>query len=187
MSAACDGAVDEYQGFAGQVGWFPVCGTSEATPLFAGVVALADQVAGHPLGLINPALYAMARAGDPGIADVTSGNNTVTFRLGGTLTPFPVSPLAEVTTSPRASERSMPPSSFRNWPRPHRPNQVDRRPGLPGDDGQQDGVVSISATRSIAALVRQEGVSRHGHAREHLCFHRHLSERGGGTGRLRPR
>jgi subtilase family serine protease len=89
MSAACDGAVDEYQGFAGQVGWFPVCGTSEATPLFAGVVALADQVAGHPLGLINPALYAMARAGDPGIADVTSGNNTVTFRFGGTLHTVP--------------------------------------------------------------------------------------------------
>ena len=89
MSAACDGAVDEYQGFAGQVGWFPVCGTSEATPLFAGVVALADQVAGHPLGLINPALYAMARAGDPGIADVTSGNNTVTFHFGGALHTVP--------------------------------------------------------------------------------------------------
>jgi subtilase family serine protease len=80
MSAACDGAVDVYQGFAGQVGWFPTCGTSEATPLFAGVVALADQVAGHPLGVINPALYEMSAAGDPGIVDVTSGNNTVTFK-----------------------------------------------------------------------------------------------------------
>ncbi len=89
MSGACDGAVDEYQGFAGQVGWFPVCGTSEATPLFAGVVALADQVAGHPLGLINPALYAMSRAGAPGIVDVTSGNNTVTFRSQGTLDTVP--------------------------------------------------------------------------------------------------
>ncbi len=89
MSAACNGAVDVYQGFPGQAGWFPTCGTSEATPLFAGVVALADQMAGHPLGLINPALYAMARAGDPGIADVTSGNNTVTFRYGGTLHTVP--------------------------------------------------------------------------------------------------
>ena len=58
MSGACNGAVDMYQSFKGQTaGWYPTCGTSEATPLFAGVVALADQVAGHPLGLINPALY----------------------------------------------------------------------------------------------------------------------------------
>ena len=35
-------------------GWYPVCGTSEATPLFAGVVALADQEAGHPLGTHQP-------------------------------------------------------------------------------------------------------------------------------------
>ena len=89
MSGACDGGVDEYQGFPGQVGWFPVCGTSEATPLMAGVVALADQVAGHPLGLINPALYAMSRAAAPGIVDVTSGNNTVTFRKRGTLHTVP--------------------------------------------------------------------------------------------------
>jgi subtilase family serine protease len=86
MSGACNGAVDMYQSFAGQpAGWYPTCGTSEATPLFAGVVALADQAAGHPLGLLNPALYAMARAGDPGIVDVTSGNNTVSFRQGGKL------------------------------------------------------------------------------------------------------
>jgi subtilase family serine protease len=86
MSAACNGAVVMYQSFPGQqAGWYPTCGTSEATPLFAGVVALADQAAGHPLGPINPALYALARAGAPGIVDVTSGNNTVSFRQGGKL------------------------------------------------------------------------------------------------------
>ena len=48
MSGACNGAVDMYQSFAGQAaGWYPTCGTSEATPLFSGIVALADQVA-HP-------------------------------------------------------------------------------------------------------------------------------------------
>ena len=46
-------------------------------------MALADQVAGHPLGLINPALYRLAAAGAPGIVDVRSGNNTVSFRQGG--------------------------------------------------------------------------------------------------------
>jgi subtilase family serine protease len=84
MSAACNGAVDTYQSFPGQTpGYEPVCGTSEATPLFAGVVALADQVAGHPLGLINPALYAMSASHAPGIVDITEGNNTVTFPQGG--------------------------------------------------------------------------------------------------------
>ncbi len=80
MSAACNGSVDIYQSFGGQKpGWYPTCGTSEATPLFAGIVALADQVAGHPLGLINPALYSMSQKNLPGIVDVTSGNNTVSF------------------------------------------------------------------------------------------------------------
>ncbi|MFZ2057853.1 MAG: S53 family peptidase [Acidimicrobiales bacterium] len=80
MSAACDGAVDIYQSFAGQrPGWYPTCGTSEATPLFAGVVALADQEAGYPLGLINPALYAMSAERAPGIVDITRGSTTVSF------------------------------------------------------------------------------------------------------------
>jgi len=80
MSAACNGSVDVYQSFPGvPAGWFPTCGTSEATPLFAGIVALADQVAHHSLGLINPALYAMSALHAPGLVDVTSGNNTVSF------------------------------------------------------------------------------------------------------------
>jgi subtilase family serine protease len=83
MSAACNGAVDVYQSFGGeQAGWYPTCGTSEATPLFAGLVALAAQVAHHPLGLINPALYAMAARHLPGLVDVTSGDNTVRFTRG---------------------------------------------------------------------------------------------------------
>ncbi len=84
MSGACNGAVDVYQSFPGQAaGWYPTCGTSEATPLFAGIVSLADQVARHPLGLINPALYRMSQARLPGIVDVTSGNNSVLFSQGG--------------------------------------------------------------------------------------------------------
>jgi subtilase family serine protease len=83
MSAACNGAVDVYQSFnTGQAGWAPTCGTSEATPLFAGIVALAVQEAHHSLGLINPALYAMSAQDAPGLVDVTSGNNTVSFTQG---------------------------------------------------------------------------------------------------------
>ena len=84
MSAACTGAINVYQSFGGQAaGWYVLCGTSEAAPLFAGVVALADQVAGHPLGLINPALYQLAAQHAPGIVNVTSGNNSVSFTHGG--------------------------------------------------------------------------------------------------------
>ena len=57
MSGACNGAVNVYSTFGGRTaGWSLICGTSEATPEFAAIVALADQVAGHPLGLINSAL-----------------------------------------------------------------------------------------------------------------------------------
>jgi len=84
MSGACNGAVNVFQSFAGQpVGWSPTCGTSEATPLFSGIVVLAAQHAGHALGLINPALYFMSAAHAPGIVDVTQGNNTVSFSQEG--------------------------------------------------------------------------------------------------------
>jgi subtilase family serine protease len=83
MSGACNGAVWAYGTFGGRPpGWSLVCGTSVATPEFAAIVALADQVAGHRLGLLNPRLYALAARHAPGIADVTSGNNTVSFRQG---------------------------------------------------------------------------------------------------------
>ena len=81
MSASCADTVDVYSSTLG--GWLLVCGTSEASPLIAGVVALADQVAGHPLGLINPALYAMGAEHATGIVPVTQGNNTVTFTQNG--------------------------------------------------------------------------------------------------------
>ncbi|MGI9006399.1 MAG: S53 family peptidase, partial [Streptosporangiaceae bacterium] len=83
MSASCSHPVDIYQSFSGR-GWQVICGTSEATPMFAGVIALADQAAGHWLGAINPDLYKLAAAGRSGIVDVTKGNNTVSFRQHGT-------------------------------------------------------------------------------------------------------
>jgi subtilase family serine protease len=64
-----------------------VAGTSEASPLFAGVVALADQVAGRRLGFINPRLYQLGRHQASGIVDVTSGNNTHTFCAANCGTP----------------------------------------------------------------------------------------------------
>jgi subtilase family serine protease len=88
MSAAVDGAALVFldaEAAQGPAGFYLIGGTSEATPEFAGIVAIADQVAGHGLGLINPALYQMEAAHDPGIVDVTAGTNTVTFPQGGSV------------------------------------------------------------------------------------------------------
>jgi len=88
MSGACSGLVDTYQSFpatGSPAGWYVDCGTSEATPMFAGIVALTDQVAGHSVGFINPALYALSAEHAPGLVDVTTGNNTVSFTQNGTL------------------------------------------------------------------------------------------------------
>jgi subtilase family serine protease len=85
MSAACTGLVDVFVSLAGPGSgeWRPMCGTSEATPLFAAIVALADQEAGKRLGLLNPALYALQHVASSGLVPVTSGNNTVAFITGG--------------------------------------------------------------------------------------------------------
>src|SRR5712691_8798497 len=59
-------------------GWYVVGGTSASSPQWAGLIAIADQIAGRDLGYINPALYQIANnplqyAKD--YFDVTTGNN----------------------------------------------------------------------------------------------------------------
>jgi subtilase family serine protease len=87
MSAAVDGGVLVRIGFSGgdgiTPGYFIFGGTSEASPEFAGVVAIAAQLAHKRLGLINPTLYRLGAARAPGIVDVTIGDNTVTFTQHG--------------------------------------------------------------------------------------------------------
>jgi subtilase family serine protease len=62
----------------------PAQGTSASTPLWAGVIALADQQAGQPLGLVNPAIYAIARgpAYHQAFHDVVTGDNSVLWPTG---------------------------------------------------------------------------------------------------------
>ena len=56
-------------------------GVSVAAPLWAAVIALADQYAGRDLGFVNPALYRIGRSAyyHQAFHDVTTGTNTVTF------------------------------------------------------------------------------------------------------------
>jgi subtilase family serine protease len=84
LSAAVDGAALVYLHFPGaSAGYYLVGGTSEASPMFSGVVAVADQKAGHRLGLLNPTLYQLAQSPNSGLVDITAGNNTVTFTNPG--------------------------------------------------------------------------------------------------------
>nr|WP_260693642.1 S53 family peptidase [Streptomyces sp. BHT-5-2] len=80
MSAAMNGGAWVYSSYnPKRVGWDVYTGTSEASPLFAGIVALADQVAGHRLGDIHQALYSLSaqssRNPSTGIVDVKDGTN----------------------------------------------------------------------------------------------------------------
>jgi subtilase family serine protease len=58
-------------------GWYVVGGTSASSPEWAGMTAIADQIAGHGLGNINQKLYTLASGPNYGtfFFDVTTGNN----------------------------------------------------------------------------------------------------------------
>lgn len=58
--------------------FFTFGGTSAGSPQWSGITALADQAAGHRLGLLNPALYAIAASPlyHYALHDITVGNNT---------------------------------------------------------------------------------------------------------------
>src|SRR5215467_6537876 len=66
-------------------GWYVVGGTSSSCPQWAGLVAIADQIAGGGLGQINPILYALAAGPNYGtyFYDVTTGNNQANPAITG--------------------------------------------------------------------------------------------------------
>ncbi|MFI0942220.1 S8 family serine peptidase [Streptomyces sp. NPDC021020] len=78
MAAAVDGGAWVYSSYdPTATGWDVYGGTSEASPLFSGIVALADQFGGHRVGDIHQALYTLAK-GSPkfsGIVDAADGTN----------------------------------------------------------------------------------------------------------------
>lgn len=56
-------------------------GTSASAPLWAGMIALADQYAGRHLGFVNPAIYRIALSVHyhQAFHDITTGNNAASF------------------------------------------------------------------------------------------------------------
>jgi subtilase family serine protease len=68
-------------------------GTSAGAPFWAGLIALADQEAGHPLGFVNPAIYRIALGPlyHKAFHDITTGDNTVVLN-GVTITGYQAGP-----------------------------------------------------------------------------------------------
>lgn len=81
MAAAVNGGAWIYSSYdPTATGWDVTGGTSEASPLFAGIIALADQAAGHRVGDIHDALYSLYKRSthhdkSTGIVDVNDGTN----------------------------------------------------------------------------------------------------------------
>jgi subtilase family serine protease len=73
MDADPDGGLWIYSSFDSQPGWWLGGGTSQSSPLFAGVVALADQAVGHRLGQIDNDIYRLYAQRSHGLVDVTTG------------------------------------------------------------------------------------------------------------------
>ena len=102
--------------------FFGAGGTSAAAPFWAGLIALADQEAGHPLGFVNPAVYQIARGPlyHKAFHDITTGNNTVVLN-GVTVTGYEAGPGG--TPSP-AGGPPTPRSSSPCLPADARPGQL---------------------------------------------------------------
>jgi subtilase family serine protease len=73
--------------------FYPAAGTSAATPLWAALIALANQYSGRRLGFVNPAIYRIARSASyhQAFHDITTGNSTITFPHG-TITGYLAAP-----------------------------------------------------------------------------------------------
>jgi subtilase family serine protease/exonuclease VII small subunit len=54
--------------------WHIIGGTSASAPCWAGLIAIANQMRGGPVGFIQPALYSLI---GQGMHDITRGNNTL--------------------------------------------------------------------------------------------------------------
>ena len=66
-----------YVSFVSPAGYALIGGTSEGSPQWAGITADANQLAGHPLGFLNPAIYSLGNSSDysESFHDITVGNN----------------------------------------------------------------------------------------------------------------
>ena len=84
----------------GQVGTWAAGGTSESTPLWAGIAALADQDARRQLGFLNDGLYRIGHSAmyHKAFHDITTGSNTVTLPSGKQINGYSTRPGWDLVT-----------------------------------------------------------------------------------------
>jgi subtilase family serine protease len=79
-NAGVDGGVLVHIGTLapGATSFFLIGGTSAGAPQWAALASIANQVAGHPLGLLNPRIYKLGRSGALSslLHDITIGSNS---------------------------------------------------------------------------------------------------------------
>ena len=70
-------------------GFYFIGGTSEGSPQWAGIIADANQLAGRPLGFLNPAICSIGNSGDyqESFHDITFGSNAFAGVRGFKATP----------------------------------------------------------------------------------------------------
>jgi subtilase family serine protease len=88
------GGLSIIRAISGQAAISPAAGTDAAASLWAGVMALADQDAHHDLGLVNPAIYRIARGSGyhEAFHDVTTGSSVQTLPYPGGTAGYPAGP-----------------------------------------------------------------------------------------------
>jgi hypothetical protein len=89
VSASADPAHGYAIYWSGRGGWTVVGGTSGASPVWAALVALADQQLSTAAGFINPVLYSAGSCAGAPFNDVTTGSNAY---LGSSQGEYPATP-----------------------------------------------------------------------------------------------
>jgi subtilase family serine protease len=149
-------------------------GTSAAAPFWAGLIALADQEAGHPLGFVNPAIYRIARGPlyHKAFHDITTGKSTVLLN-GVTVTGYQAGPgwdrsPAGAPPTPRSSSPCSPAEAPRNVPgfRGHRtgngaPPWTVTFPGKDLAAARQTGTESRQARLPLRGARRRRPAAQH--------------------------
>jgi subtilase family serine protease len=101
-NADCVNAIMVYLSYLGpgEAGYYGICGTSEGSPQWAGIVADLDQYAGRPLGFLNPALYALGGFGRFSSfgRDITVGDNALLDVPGATAPGYSAAPGWDLAT-----------------------------------------------------------------------------------------
>jgi subtilase family serine protease len=84
-NADCNSAIQFYESYIQPSGFYITCGTSEGPPQWAGIIAIANQLAGYPLGFLNERLYQLGRTGvlSDAMHDVVLGSNSDDFFVPG--------------------------------------------------------------------------------------------------------